>query len=256
MFGSRIIGVDFSGARLAGEKIWLAQVENARLTCLQRADELPDSALERAPALAALVRFLEQQESAVVGLDFPFSLHESALEGQNWRDWLDNIARFDDAETFKAAFADARRECDVKSKTPLSPLNHRLFRQTFHGIRDVLRPLVERGAVVLPMMEPRASALTLVEICPASLLKKENLYLSYKGKSATQRTNRETILAACEARFGLQIGEEDAQRALGDTEGDALDAILGAVSVQRALLTRQIGAAQTKTEAREGRVYF
>ncbi len=255
-----IYGVDFSGARLAGEKIWLAQAhiegETLKIERLLRADELPNSSLERDLALAALVRVLGEDAQAVAGLDFPFSLAQSSIGDQNYADFLNASADFSDADAFKAAFTDARRRTDTEGKTPFSPLNYRLYRQTFYGIRDVLRPLAQSGAAILPMMDARPEALWLLEICPASTLKKEKLYLSYKGKSELQRDNRATITREIKARFGVETSEAMDERMVADTEGDALDAVLAALGTTRGVRNVASLKPQDEVDQVEGRVYF
>lgn len=255
-----IYGVDFSGARLAGEKIWLAQAriqgETLKIERLLRADELPGSSLERDLALAALVRVLGEDANAVAGLDFPFSLAQSSLGEQNYANFLNASAEFPDADAFKAAFTDARRRTDTQGKTPFSPLNYRLYRQTFYGIRDVLRPLAQNGAAILPMMNARPDALWLLEICPASTLKKEHLYLSYKGKSDSQRDNRATITREIKARFGVQTDEAMNERMIADTEGDALDAVIAALGTARGVRNLELLKPQDEVDEVEGRVYF
>ena len=255
-----IFGVDFSGARLAGEKIWIAKahVQNQTLQIEQllRADELPGSSLERETALAALVRVLEENAHAVAGLDFPFSLALESLDGKSYADFLNASAGFLDADAFKAAFTDARRRTDTQGKTPFSPLNHRLYRQTFYGIRDVLRPLAQSGAAILPMMEARAEALWLLEICPASTLKKQKLYLSYKGKSELQRDNRAIITREIKTRFGVETDQAMDERMINDTEGDALDAVLAACATWRGVRDVEALKAQDERDRVEGRVYF
>ena len=192
-----ILGVDFSGAALAGLKIWVAHatLEDGVLHFheLQRGADLPDSGEARDLVLPALVKWIFGFTSPVCGFDFPFSLAHEAV-GDDWLLWLQNeVVPCPDAETFKAQFPDTRRQTDVQAKTPFSPLNLRLYRQTFHGLRDVIAPLVAQGARALPMQEAALDVPWLLEICPASLLKKEKLYLSYKGKSGAQRANREII---------------------------------------------------------------
>lgn len=255
-----IWGVDFSGARLAGEKIWLARAlfdgDTLRVDQLLRADELADSSVERETALAAVVRTLGADDNAIAGLDFPFSLQSESLGESDYPQFLRKSGEFADSDSFKNAFTDGRRRTDRDGKTPFTPLNYRLYRQTFHGIRDVLRPLVENGAQVLPMMEPKQDALWLVEICPASTLKKEGLYLSYKGKSDLQRANREKILHEVQARFGVRTEQAMDERAIADTEGDALDAILAALGTLRGLQNPEALKPRDATDSLEGRVYF
>ena len=267
-----ILGVDFSGAHLAGEKIWIAHSEVTggvlRIQSLQRACELPGGAIEREAALRVTREYISSFKNALCGFDFPFSLAlESFPEAEradfNWREWLAALPEYSDAEEFKAAFPDAARATDLESKTPFSPLNLRLFRQTFHGLRDVVLPLVESGALALPFdelpfdeVEAESQKLRLLEICPASLLKKQKLYLSYKGRSPLQRENRETILQQTQERTRVKMSEEISRRIFKDTEGDALDAVLAAVCTFRALQNPVNFQARNEREKFEGRVYF
>ena len=263
-----ILGVDFSGAHLAGEKIWIAHAEVEggvlRVHSLQRACELSGSNMERETALRATREYISTFENAACGFDFPFSIAlesfpESARENLNWREWLQSLPEYSDAKSFTAAFPDAARETDRESKTPFSPLNLLLFRQTFHGLRDVLLPLLENGAIAFPFDEmpcDENEKLWLLEICPASLLKKQKLYLSYKGRSTLQRENREIILGQTKERTRVKMSEEISQRIFEDTQGDALDAVLASVCVFRALQNPENFRARSECEKFEGRVYF
>ena len=259
-----IIGIDFSGAALAGTKIWIARahLDDAKLVFdeLISAADLPGSAPERDVALASLVEYIRSFEAPVCGFDFPFSLQADELDRPNWRDWVASIPkRYAEADAFRAAYAGAKRATDTRAKTPFAPLNLRLYRQTYYGIAHVLAPLLRANALALPFDEPNAEASAtaawLLEICPASLLKKHTLYFSYKGKSDAQRENRQRILRESQTRFALELPDAMRQSAVDDAEGDALDAILSAVCVARAL-ERNEWAPQSASEKLEGRVYF
>src|SRR5262245_31771000 len=81
-------GVDFSGAKLAGRTTWVARLEPASRRGLgqdQRPEHAPGWALaslarlerlagtaERGPALAHLVRLIEESQGGLWALDFPF----------------------------------------------------------------------------------------------------------------------------------------------------------------------------------------
>ena len=255
-----IIGIDFSGAALAGEKIWVAhaQFEDDKLVvrALQSAATLPDGAPSRDVALAALTAWLLAFEAPICGFDFPFSLQTNEIDRPHWRDWVLSLpARFASADEFRAHYKGAKRETDTKAKTPFAPLNLRLYRQTYYGIAHILAPLLRTGALALPFESPQTDAPWLLEICPASLLKKHKLYFSYKGKSEAQRENRERILTECQMKFELEVPANLAQIAFEDSEGDALDAILSALCVARAL-EKNDWAPRNEIESREGRVYF
>lgn len=255
-----ILGIDFAGAALAGEKIWIARahLEDEKLVFaeLRNAASLPGGAPQRDAALTALVRTIQSLEAPICGFDFPFSLQAAELDRPNWRDWVLSLSqRYADADAFRTAYTGAKRETDIKAKTPFAPLNLRLYRQTYYGIAHVLAPLLRTNALALPFDEPTTDAPWLLEICPASLLKKHKLYFSYKGKSDWQRENRALILNECQTRFSLEMPDALKQSALADTEGDALDAILSAVCVVRAL-QKNSWAPQNEGGKLEGRVYY
>lgn len=261
MLSSTIVGLDFSGAANAGEKIWVARATQTdaglQFQELHRAADLPGGGLERKAALTALLSWLEGHQGASIGCDFPFALTQDALEALSWESWLLSLAgRFSDAENMRNAYSEQKRETDIVAKTPFAPLNLRLYRQTFHGLRDVLAPLVEAGARVVPFHEPQAGQTHLLEVCPASLLKREKLYLSYKGKNPQQALNRETILLEMTSRTGANIPAEMVEIAVANAEGDALDAVLAALITARVLQQPQETRARNALEQSEGRVYF
>ncbi|RYG72374.1 hypothetical protein EON80_04195 [bacterium] len=258
---SFILGVDFSGAALAGEKIWVsrAQMQNNILhfDVLERAANLAGGTTSRDDALVALRTWLNDHPGARCGFDFPFSLRREAITDSTYADWLKRFAdRFPTPEELRDNNPDSKRLTDIEAKTPFSPLNLRLYRQTYYGIRDILAPLHAAGAQILPFDSPTETKTWLLEICPASLLKREKLYLSYKGKSEIQRQNRETIISEMSSRVPFTWSDELAERAVADTEGDALDAVLAAVCVLNALKNPSDLTAKNEVEKFEGRVYF
>ena len=255
-----ILGVDFSGAALAGRKIWVsrATLQNGALHFeeLKRGADLPDSGEEKDKVFPALVNWITSFEDALCGFDFPFALSAENV-GDNWRQWLrDEVVPCADADAFRDRFSDVRRRCDIEAKTPFSPLNKRLYRQTFHGLRDVIWPLLKRGGVALPFDEMHENALCLIEICPASLLKREKLYLSYKGQSAAQKANREFIWDEMQKRCAFQALPAFKEAAITDFEGDALDAVLAALCTHNALKAGDLEKAPDEMARSEGHVYF
>jgi hypothetical protein len=75
---SRIIGIDFSGAKDALKKIWLAEGSvkgNAlEIERCSNARDLFDPGNDRTACYRALRAYLTRQSDAIVGLDFPFGL--------------------------------------------------------------------------------------------------------------------------------------------------------------------------------------
>jgi hypothetical protein len=240
----RFIGIDFSGGVNAGRKIWIAsgRVEHETLlieSCL-RGEALPDSSCERAACLAALRAFIRSTDDALIGLDFPLSLPAHLMQGQTW---LQFIRTFSDCYATPQRFRqvclraahghELKRRTEIETKTPFSPYNLRLYRQTYYGLRDVIAPLVrEQAARVRPMQSSRSGAPNLIEICPTSTLKQLKWYRSYKGRSIEHRAARLAILRSLQ-REGVQLAGQLQPIVLADPEGDALDSILAAWAAYR-----------------------
>ena len=266
----RVIGIDFSGAEKAGHAIWIAEayVEGERVyieNCGPAAD-LAGSSPERARCLPALVEFIAGQRNAIIGCDFPFSLPEAMVHGGSWRAFALAFGdRFSCAEDFladcrrRANGREIRRLCDHESRVPFAAYNLRIYRQTYHGIRDVLAPLLRSGgAVVLPMERPRPDRPWVIETCPASTLKHADLYPSYKGRSEAARSARRQIVNGLIRRGLLAPLSRSLRRlAIDNRGGDALDSMVAAAATARA---HRAGAFRdvipNRCELVEGRVYF
>jgi hypothetical protein len=266
----RVIGIDFSGAERAGDAIWLAEGriegESVRIEACGPAADLVGSGPERARCLPALVDFIAAQRGAIIGCDFPFSLPAAMMDGAGWRVFALGLeGKFPCAEDFlrdcrrRGNGREIRRDCDRESRVPFAAYNLRIYRQTYHGIRDVLAPLLRRSdAVVLPMEKPRPDRPWVVETCPASTLKHASLYPSYKGRSDAARAARRHIVDGLVRRGLLAPLSTTLRRlAIGNHGGDALDSMIAAAATGRA----HRGGAFTDIipsgyDLIEGRVYF
>jgi hypothetical protein len=242
----RLVGIDFSGGVNAGRKIWIAEghVESDALlidACL-RGEALPGSSRQRAECLAALRVYIRSAGEALVGVDFPLGLPRDLLNGQTWLQFLQAFAaRFATPQQFRQACwraapgRELKRRTDIEAKTPFSPYNLRLYRQTYYGLRDIIAPLVcERSVRVLPMQAGRSGLPRLIEVCPASTLKHMNWYRSYKGRSISHRTARLMILRSLRSE-GVQLAGQLKLIVLADPEGDALDSVMAAWAAYRTL---------------------
>jgi hypothetical protein len=245
----RIYGVDFSGAKDAGRRIWIARgtVDGhaLRIDECRRADRYLDCGKSRERCLAALRDFIGEEGTCAFGLDFPFGLPRELVKQKNWEDFVlsfpDDYASLEEFGRLcreAGGGRELKRVTDRKCETPFSPYNLRLFRQTYYGIRDVLNPLVrDRLACVLPMQDARSNGAWVLEICPASTLKQEGLYLPYKGRAVQYRSARMHILKTLEHTRGIIIPKAVTRSAiLENHSGDALDSIVAALAVFRALL--------------------
>jgi len=270
-----VYGIDFSGAKDAGKRIWIASGvvdgEALRIDTCYRAADLPGSAVDRDRCLTALRNFIASQGDSAFGLDFPFGLPGVLVKGKrNWEDFaLSFPVDYSDPVAFrkscrerasKAGFhRELKRATDVDSKTPFSPYNWRLFRQTYYGIRDLLHPLVrDQLACVLPMQRAQSDKLWILEICPASTLKKENLpWRRYKRNTPEGQGLRVRILEGIEATGRLHIPSADLRsKILADHGGDALDSVIAALATFKALRDPAFPAVEgNDAYALEGYVY-
>jgi len=269
--GTSVVGVDFSGAREPGESVWIAETtpdgDDLRVDrCRSARTAL--GASERADVLGSLVEYVDGHD--VVGLDFPFGLPRPVTEvGPGaWRETVRWVGKtFDDAEAFAEHCTATTRRDSGGERTYVgretdgpvgakSPYHFFTYKQAFHGMRDVLGPLLDRGASVAPMTGGGATTAgtTVVEVYPAGTLRRLGLPdRRYKDASHEARRTRETILAGLEgsgepatggdgATSGptavprLAVGDDATrERVLSDAGGDALDAVLAAVAAARAL---------------------
>lgn len=262
----RVHGVDFSGAADAGEGIWLASgtVTDGRFRVEQcrPARELAGTAA-RAPALAALRRFLCEAGDAVIGADFPFGLPAPVVEADTWRGFLHGFdGRFDGPHDLEErCIGQAERltggervyllratDADASAKSPYHWL---LSHQTYYGVRDVLAPFVLDGpGAVPPMQGVENDQPALVEVYPAGTLDRLDLpSRAYKSATDEARDRRETILDGLSVRLPDSLRE----RVLADADGDALDAVVAGVAAARAAGGGFV--AETDWRPLEGHIY-
>ena len=252
-----IFGVDFSGAKNAGAATWIARVERRtgqrlRLVALDSLESLCGCP-NREAALSHLVTMIRHSRDALWAIDFPFSLPVEILHARTtWPSLLDITHRFDgcgyDFGHWCLARAKARggpnhipRLTDAELKAPFSCYHYRISYQTFHGMRDVLRPLSQDPhTVALPFQGDRLrrARRVLVEACPSSTLKKLLLpYQNYKQPqggplTAKRRRTRHVILARL--RELIELAPHHVRTIMRNPGGDALDAVLAALGAAHA----------------------
>jgi hypothetical protein len=260
-------GIDFSGAQDAGRRIWIASgvVDRGRLaiTECRPACELPGGGLERDAALCALRSFIQRDGDAVFGLDFPFGLPTKVVAEPTWSQFVLAFGtRYPSADAFRAACQslsqrELRRQTDSEAKAPWCAWNWRLYRQTYHGIDGVLVPLVRSNLVrVLPMEAPDDGFPWLLEICPASTLRRLGLArLPYKGTSRDHFAARKRILCHVVETTGIEVERQLMKRAIDDAGGDAIDSMLAAVAVSHIVSGDRLFPTRSDYQI-EGHVYF
>jgi hypothetical protein len=280
-----VYGVDFSGARDAERNVWIAggplTEDGLDVETLGTAKSVLDGDVSgRAETHAGLVDWLRDRESAAVGLDFSFGLPSTLLDATenqpaDWTAFLDSFPPADcsDPDAFedwgKQRTRDAtdgdraflKRETDgpVGASSPYGFIGSTI---TFHGVRDVLAPLVlgsdggEAVATAAPMQGTTFQApLTLLETYPAGVLDRLGLQRrSYKGASDEEQEARRRNLDGLLDATDLTVDEADRETVIGNTGGDALDAVVAAAAALRAV-ERGFEVEDDRYHEREGYIY-
>lgn len=262
------VGVDFSGARDAGRRIWIARgrADGDRLVIdgVAPATDLPGGGLAPEAAWPALRAAIAGARGALIALDMPFGLPLAVVAETDWGGFVAAFAaRHAGADEFRAAMCafglgEAKRRTDVETKTPFGGWNVRMYRQTYAALAHVLAPLVAADAVrCAPMQPPAPGKPVLIEVCPASTLKHAGLYFPYKRRGAEGAAARAAILDGLAARGAvapLPAGLRAVVQA--DPGGDALDAVIAAASAFKARDDAGLATPRDAREAIEGRVFY
>jgi hypothetical protein len=262
-----VCGVDFSGAQDAGKKIWIAcgGILNDLILISEcfPAKDLSCSGQQRDQAISALRAFIRKKRDCVFGLDFPFGIPRALILEENWEEWLAAFPeRYTSSEGFERQCRlasngkELKRATDVETKTPFSPYNLRLYRQTYFGVRDVLGALVREKAVcVLPLQKPQDEKPWAIEICPAATLKIKNLSFPYKGSGRDRKASRGKILRGMETTGVLKVQKPSVRKRIVENKGgDALDSVIAAYATFKAL-NHGLTPETLAPYAIEGRVY-
>ncbi len=244
----QIYGIDFSGAKDAGKRIWIAKGipkgKNLLIKECFRVRDLPNSGRQPEVCLPALVNLIQSDQNAVFGFDFPFGLPDSLVMGKTWEEFVLSFPKkYKSPEVFRDECRNTngghelKRQTDMDAHTPFSPYNLRLYKQTYHGISKILFPLVqERGASVLPFQEPDNNKPWLLEICPASTLRSLGLHGNpYKGRTERHRNYRAQILQDVLKAGLIIIDNKIKNKIIADKGGDALDSVIAAMATLNAI---------------------
>jgi hypothetical protein len=239
----RIYGVDFSGARDAGRKIWIAggDVEDDELVvedCQSAADRFGTT--DRTAVFGELRDFVRERPDCLFGFDFPFGIPRAVVDGEEWRSVLDWFAdRFTDPTHLRETCTEDGDGYRPRATDALAgamcPYNSRVQYQTFYGIGEVLHPLVADGVPVSPMTNPGAEPRGLIEVYPAATLDRYGLHRDgYKEATERATTRRTRNLNGLVERADLRIADPLRGTVAADDEGDALDSIVAACATFRA----------------------
>ncbi len=267
-FPHRIYGVDFSASTEAGKGTWITAGTVApsglRISECHPAELLPGSGRDRHTCLTALRSFLMTLRACAVGMDFPFGLPGALVEEPSWPEFVRAFpARYPSPSVFKQSCLSAAGGCEVKrttdkqAKTPWAAYNLRLYRQTYFGINDLLRPLVQDDSIcVLPMQPPLPDRPWVLEICPASTLRRAGFFRpSYKGGSRRHASARASILDWLDRQNEVAIPLEVRSTVLANKAGDAVDSLIAAYATFKAVSQSTHLGPVDRVFALEGYVY-
>jgi hypothetical protein len=265
-----IFGIDFSGAVSAGRKIWMAKGADRggvlNIEGVGRAGTYTGANDALHECLVGLREFIRRQTDAAFGCDFPFGLPWSLTTSHTtWEEFILAFPQeYDGASDFRERFFqqanahELRRHTDEAQRTPWSPYNLRLYRQSYYGLSELLAPLVQQGAVsVLPMQRTQEGKPWLLEVCPASRLRRLKVNRPYKRTGEAGRAARSAILAQLLGTGVLVMASDALCRAvIDDPEGDALDSVIAAWATADAVREPPLSFSDLdEIEALEGYVY-
>lgn len=223
----QIHGVDFSGADNGGlHKIRIASISSNGEVVIERAD--------RAMLMKAILASASSQEAHLWRIDAPAgvpiqTLTEHGIEikwkagakwsasagsPRAWRTMLRAVSR-----------VEPRRSTDSAWRTPMAPMNLRVFKQTWTLMCEVLLPLSEAGVSIAPMAVTNSNV-TVCEGCPASVLQMLGWPShGYKGQGEPPKRVR-ALIARRLVEIGVPLSKKTIQQATDDEEGDLLDACI------------------------------
>jgi len=248
-----MFGVDFSGSRTPGKKIWISEAtpksNSLEITNCRPAIERFDlhARPERDEVYKELKRLVRTHPSALFGFDFPFSLPEPLIDDVG--SWRDHLERFDQRLGHKSAdefrkicvgraavkageSGYLRRETDWRYGGQC-PYQHQIVHQCCYGQRDFLAFLITNDvARALPMQTPSKGFPWLIEVYPAATLSRLGLYRqgckNHSGSEERRARNVEGM-----RQEGIQISASIADRCR--KSDDAHDSLTAAVGTFRAL---------------------
>lgn len=249
-----VFGVDFSGARRAGDATWVAHLDplgagRYRVHSLERLGDLAPST-HRRTALRALVALIaDSPRNSLWALEPRWRWPSVVSHVANWRRGAYGYGLWCVRRSVRRTGAlHTYRLTDRETKAPFDPFHYRIIYQTFHAIRDVVLPLREAGAVaVMPFdhMHLSTRPRVLVETCPSSTLQRlglpHQLYKAPRGATTrVERRTRERILAGLSA--WIELPRESLRVVMQDPGGDALDAVIAGVGAAQAWGTADLAS--------------
>lgn len=240
-----VVGIDFSGAKDAGRHIWISigteSSGTLRMTQIEQASNFLGVGTDRDAVLEELVGWIDSLYNATVGIDFPFSVPEKIAWGvfqahswsqmvnhQNWPNLNPNTFRGQCRNISKGGI----RDTDAMHRGD-SPYSIRIYKQTFYGIRDVLRPLLDRNVSIAPIVDNKNT--TILETYPAATLAREDgLFATRYKRGPSTRDRRGHNVQAMSNLPNLDLSAVSKDTIIDNSGGDALDSLVAALATFRA----------------------
>ena len=224
-------GVDFSGADSGGA---------AKIRMVSRDLQSPGTPIrlegrfDRKGLVRRILSLQQDGRQHMVRIDAPFGLPLETLRcfevQPSWLAMADWLVAFGSPRLWRGAIRqtvrkEPRRLCDEQFRTPMAPMNLRVFKQTWTLIAEVLKPLVDAGVRIEPVHAATGSV-TVCEGCPASLLRMKGWPdHGYKGQGEPPRAVRADLMRLMH-RERIVVTPDMEAAAIDDVEGDLLDALL------------------------------
>lgn len=267
----KFFGIDYSGGLNAGKKIWISEAEFLHNSIYVKSIYSMYNKFKiktHKESNQRIIEIVEANPDAVFGFDFPFSIPFEAVNESTWHGFIKNFKeKYSDDHEFRKKLRerfkgkDIKRICDIEAKTPFSPYNLRIYKQTFFGISEILNPILILGnSSILPFDNPEANKSTIMEVCPASFLKirssETKLPKAYKGNKDIHKRNRAEILEFLMYCLNLKFENLSLERMIiDDSEGDALDSLICIICSLRGLSYPELSKRNLNYDI-EGFVYY
>lgn len=227
MTASQLHGVDFSGAENGGvHKIRIASWKSPTEITVERAD--------RKMLVKMILDAAKSGEHHLWRIDAPMGLPIQTLRAhgvaENWLAGAKWCAQAGSPRAWRTTLREVsreepRRRTDAEARTPMAPMNLRIFKQTWTLICEVLLPLHDAGVSIAPMATTAAKT-TICEGCPASVLQQLGWPArGYKGEGEPPQRVR-AMIARRLGEIGIPLSKNLQQKVVDDTEGDLLDALI------------------------------
>jgi Protein of unknown function (DUF429) len=244
---TRVLGLDWSGARKAAAKIWACILEQrsgeSRSTVVYLNRPL-DVHTPRSAVPDAMAIWLGKQDFSLAGFDFCFGLHHkhamnfcSPQSGRHRPPSLYGAClQVITAEQFRLQAAqEMRRNTARIVKAPFAPTNLRMYKQTYLGLL-LIAALGKNQYSFLPWGAVDRDRRLVIEVLPANIQRwLDPNRKSYKGRSLSAKNQRAFLLSSLERNADIHLVQQSMRdQIIRDREGDALDAVFAAVSAQRA----------------------